>query len=109
VDLGHRREVEPETGFAAIKTDTGSDSSRASTARCTLPPDSVATGASAPWVFTLNSAIYRSAWPTMARWRNHGPVDSGARSKFRRAMFSAMLMAGTHALRRGSSGRLKAR
>ena len=36
----------PNTGLAAISTSTSPDSSRASTARCTLPPDSVAIGAS---------------------------------------------------------------
>src|SRR5437867_3789054 len=34
----------PKTGLAAISTDTGSESSRASTARWTLPPESVAAG-----------------------------------------------------------------
>src|SRR5713226_9525846 len=38
----------PNTGLATISTDTDSDSSRASTARCTLPTESVAMGASGP-------------------------------------------------------------
>ena len=39
VDLRDRGEIEPEQGSAAISTSTSPLSSRASTARCTLPPD----------------------------------------------------------------------
>src|SRR5260221_1201026 len=98
----------PNTGLAAISTNASPESSRASTARCTLPPESAAIGVSGPRVLTLNSRIQRSACLRMAPLRSHTPAASGARSKFRSAMFSATLIFGTHAFLSGSSGRLNA-
>ena len=82
-------------------------SSRASTARCTLPPDRLLIGAPSPCVFTPYSAIHSRArrfhWPK----RSRPPEASGGWSKSRSAMFSATLNSPTQALRSGSSGRLR--
>ena len=51
----------PNTGLAAISTLMSPASSRASTARCTLPPDRLRIGAPSPWVLTPYSAIHSRA------------------------------------------------
>ena len=51
----------PNTGFAAISTLMSPASSRASTARCTLPPDRLRIGAPSPCVLTPYSAIHSRA------------------------------------------------
>ena len=100
----------PNTGLAAISTLMSPASSRASTARCTLPPERLRIGAPSPWVLTPYSAIH-----SRARLRQTGnfsrlaqpPLASGGWSKSRSAMFSATLRSPTQALRSGSSGRLR--
>ena len=96
----------PKQGLAAISTLTSSASSRASTARWTLPPESVPIGASGPGVLTLVAArSARAAAPRMARAFSHQPPRAkGGWSKLRNARFSATLMRATQALRSGSSG-----
>ena len=51
----------PRVGWVAISTDSGRDSSRASTTFCWLPPDSDDTGVSTDWVRMSNSATRCSA------------------------------------------------
>ena len=96
----------PKTGFAAISTLMLPASSRASTARCTLPPERLAIGASSPRVLTPYSAIQARARLRHAPKRSQ-PTFNGASSKSRSAMFCATLSSPTHALRSGSSGRAR--
>ena len=46
VNLRDRGEIDPKQGLAAISTSTSPPSSRANTARCTLPPGSAEIGVS---------------------------------------------------------------
>ena len=93
----------PNTGFAAINTLIEPASSRASTARCTLPPERLAIGAFSPRVFTPYSVIHERARSRHAPKRSQ-PRLSGASSKSRSAMFCATDSSPTQALRKGSSG-----
>ncbi|EWS57564.1 hypothetical protein Y694_04451 [Methylibium sp. T29-B] len=94
----------PNTGLAAISTFTSPASSRASTARCTLPPDSEPIGAFSPRVLMPYSVIQARARSFQAPKRSQPPRRSGGWSKSRSAMFCATLNSATLALRSGSSG-----
>ena len=97
----------PNTGLAAISTLMSPASSRASTARCTLPPERLRIGAPSPCVFTPYSAIHSRARLRQAAKFSTPARASGGWSKSRSAMFSATLRSPTQALRSGSSGRLR--
>jgi hypothetical protein len=109
VDLGHRREVEPE-----YRVRRDQDRHRLGQLAGQHRPLHVAARQRRDrgirplglHVELGDPSLGLAHYGAMAEPRASG---QRARSKFRRTMFSAMLMAGTHALRRGSSGRLKAR
>ena len=69
----------PNTGLAAISTLMSPASSRASTARCTLPPDRLRIGAPSPCVLTPYSAIH-----SRARLRHGGKLQPARRAGQRR-------------------------
>ncbi|MNL64005.1 hypothetical protein D3C87_1881810 [compost metagenome] len=95
----------PKQGLATISTSTSPLSSRASTARCTLPPESVSIGASGPWVFTRYLAISSLAFSRIGPGDIHQPsLATGGLSNERNARFSATLIRGTVAFFSGSSG-----
>ena len=97
----------PKQGLATMRTlAVPGPTSRASTARWTLPPERLLMGALGPGVLTLNFSIHFLPFSRRARLLSNTPArESGARSKVRRAMFSATLICGAQALRSGSSGR----
>ena len=97
----------PKQGLATISSRGLPSSSRASTARCTLPPDSVSIAASGPGVLILKAAILATACARIARRDSHGPRASGARSKPRSARLKSNPSLPTQALCSGSSGRLR--
>jgi hypothetical protein len=63
----------PNTGLAAISTLMSPASSRASTARCTLPPDRLRIGAPSPWVLMPYSAIHCGRGCARRQSRNKRP------------------------------------
>ena len=99
----------PKLGLLTSSRLASSESSRASTARCTLPPDKELIGDCSLRVRTRKACTSsRARWRT-APLRRQPAQANGASSKRRSAMFSATLMPGTQALCMGSSGRLRTR
>src|SRR5208282_6583939 len=80
----------PKQGLATISTSTSLESSRASTARCTLPPERSRIGASGDTVFTLYLAMSSRARDRIGPGDTHHLNEAiGGLSKERNAMFSA--------------------
>ena len=98
----------PNTGLLTSSSLASPASSRASTARCTLPPDSVRIAARSPCVLTPYSAIQARARCRSRPQRTQPPVAgwvaNGVSSNWRSAMLWATLRSPTQALCSGSSG-----
>jgi hypothetical protein len=73
-----------------------------------LPPERFPIGSNAEGVLTLNLRINDLAcWMILLKLKIPKPGLIEAKSKFLSAIFSATLKFGTHALRKGSSGKQK--